>query len=428
MAKLTSVKTIDMVNGEITKVEYDGEDYEFTDTEEEYGDIALVVNSWGDQEVGEFYNVLADRHLIFDNDSDKYVHIQGKRVNATCYREDVRLYRKASETVRTNIEQVGEKIAETDAKVDALTERVDALEKGATQLKTVKRKARVGERILITNAQTSLGHYENGDILTVGDDDFFGGVKIAGDSEAPYIDHSEYEVIVEESSETITFEGKEYTLVDRKARPGDVVEFTENTSVCFTNGKKYGPVFNMYEALHIRDDDGDYINVYATYYNRTLDTVKVYEPIAESTPEFKEGDRVKALANGQFLDIRAGEIGKVAEVDAGMSDYDSHSIFVRTGAGDTDFFRPQDLEVVSESTAKLAKYGRKPGEFKKGDIVRVESDDEYDGVAGEIEDYFPSQRPFSIGIRDFGGNYRAPNNEADVKLVAPVESRVDLVG
>lgn len=74
-----------------------------------------------------------------------------------------------------------------------------------TKYKTVKRKANVGERILITNAIITEGAYENGDIFTV-DTLLDAGVFVKeNDDTAMY--HREYEVIIGESpsdSERIT--------------------------------------------------------------------------------------------------------------------------------------------------------------------------------------------------------------------------------
>lgn len=66
-----------------------------------------------------------------------------------------------------------------------------------TKLKTVKRKAKVGERILITDACITDNQYNNGDVLTVKEQSGFGGVDAEGVN--VYIDHEEYEVIVDET-------------------------------------------------------------------------------------------------------------------------------------------------------------------------------------------------------------------------------------
>lgn len=68
-------------------------------------------------------------------------------------------------------------------------------------MKTEKRKAKVGERILITNAHMSIGKYKNGDILTV--EKSFQTSGVLGYVFAKGIDvsilDSEYEVIIDEN-------------------------------------------------------------------------------------------------------------------------------------------------------------------------------------------------------------------------------------
>ncbi|WP_338335476.1 hypothetical protein [Bacillus altitudinis] len=64
-----------------------------------------------------------------------------------------------------------------------------------TKYKTEKRKAEVGERILITNDEYSFGYYENGDVVIVSSV-FAKGVK--GEGDGWFILHNEYEVIVGE--------------------------------------------------------------------------------------------------------------------------------------------------------------------------------------------------------------------------------------
>ena len=76
-----------------------------------------------------------------------------------------------------------------------------------------------------------------------------------------------------------------------------------------------------------------------------------------------------------------------------------------------------------EQAEKFAKLGRKPGEFKKGDIVRGHRyDDEMCKFTGEVEDVADRM----IGVIDFDREYHAVN-KGDFELVAPVESRVDRV-
>lgn len=65
MAKLNGVKTVDMVNGEITKVAYEGAEYEKVEATREtakVGDIFLATSERRDITVGAYYEVIYDKH------------------------------------------------------------------------------------------------------------------------------------------------------------------------------------------------------------------------------------------------------------------------------------------------------------------------------------------------------------------------------
>lgn len=116
MAALTGVKTIDMVNGEITKVAYNGAEYAKVENGQA-GDIGVVTSEWGDQKNGEFYVVTE----VSEFDSRKFARMDGARCSASCYLSDMKYFRKISA-------QAPPTIAEVNAKVDGLAERVTALE------------------------------------------------------------------------------------------------------------------------------------------------------------------------------------------------------------------------------------------------------------------------------------------------------------
>src|SRR5690606_26281950 len=141
-------------------------------------------------------------------------------------------------------------------------------EESETKMRTVKRKARVGERILITNAEAPSGQYNNGDILTV---------------------------------------SKEF-------------------------GKLGSP--------HAIQADGVDIGI---YHNE-------YEVIIEDKPKLEGGDLVKVLANSEDGDIKAGEVGVIQDI---LDDEDDPYTIVVQTEDDYDYFRPQDLELITEETTKL---------------------------------------------------------------------------
>ncbi|MGN7387764.1 hypothetical protein [Sporosarcina sp. SAFN-015] len=499
MAKLTGVKTIDMVNGEITKIEYDGAEYAKVDEHAQAGDVVQVVGrSWGTIEKGDFY--------IAKYTDGRFTHIEFPR-RANGYTSDFEVFRKIT----------ADKPA-LDSRVDALEERVDKLEGKAgnapakPQYKTENRHAKVGERILIANATQTDGKYANGDVLTVKEADIWrfagGGGTVHVEEHDRQIYPEEYAVIVEDTApanakpaQTIEHNGATYELVSRKAQPGDVVVFTENEYRCLENGTPY----KVEDGGGITDRDGDYAAVYNRFNGRTEANVLVYAPVAQpkpktgdivvitantsysnnkvgdigkvgriaegmsraevlvpggptrsvwtefaemrlatpaevaeyevnakpaakpKTPKLSEGDYAKTLKDGEFGDIKAGTIVEITDLDCGDS-YDSYEICAELpDGGEHDYFRPQDLEKLDGKDVAFAKLGRKPNEFKKGDIVRVLDDEEYPELNGKLAEV--SREPYgSCG----GGNVELNEGTAlvlgeDIKLIAPVESRVDVV-
>lgn len=73
-------------------------------------------------------------------------------------------------------------------------------------MKTVKRSAKAGERVLITNAGYSFGLYENGDVFEAQRSRDNGAVWIRGNGVNVELHISEYEVIIEEETHAETNE------------------------------------------------------------------------------------------------------------------------------------------------------------------------------------------------------------------------------
>lgn len=338
----------------------------------------------------------------------------------------VRLYK------RYQLEKVTDGTTLT-AKVDELDSRVTALEKGdKPAYKTEKRAAKVGERILITNAKVSKGSYDNGDVLTVRRETGLRGIEgaVLAEDVTIGIFHEEYEVIVEGTppkpapAQEIEHNGETYTLVSRKAQAGDVVVLTESDVPYITVGKAYETVERGARSdLGFYDNVGDDILVYHSD-RRTEENVLVYE---KKMPAMKVGDyvRVKDGADSRHGDIEAGTIVKVTD----FGHYITHKVRVDLLDGsDYDRFNADDLELVDEKDVTFAKIGRKPNEFKKGDIVRytktnvgvnslrivtVHKDTDKGGLTQV--DFYPHEHAICT------------EQSESLELIAPVESRVDNV-
>ncbi|MET3658480.1 hypothetical protein [Sporosarcina psychrophila] len=184
--------------------------------------------------------------------------------------------------------------------------------------KTEKRHAKVGERILITrDASSNRQSYRLNDVLTVTKADVFSKGDVNVEGQASFVDYSEYEVIVEAEelvAEKLSHKGADYTLVQRKARPGDVVYVTKDAE---------GTAAIPNDAKYLVDVDGkiDGYEVYPKYYKRTEANVLVYEEVAEAdiftklgrkTNEYRAGDIVKVI-DGGWGEIKDGEVGTIVK-------------------------------------------------------------------------------------------------------------------
>src|SRR5699024_1485386 len=118
MARLKDVKVVDMVDGEITKISYRGEEYIFTEDVNKYGDIELVVEPRGSQIKGEYYAVIAERGVdCRDGYETRIVFIRGEIGEADGYRSDVGLVcRVTTASLRDGWEDLDERVTALEGK------------------------------------------------------------------------------------------------------------------------------------------------------------------------------------------------------------------------------------------------------------------------------------------------------------------------
>lgn len=188
----------------------------------------------------------------------------------------------------------------------------------------------------------------------------------------------------------IAYEGAEYAKVEGASQDGDILLRTARDRSYATCGAYYKAVDNGRPYKHFVDDAGDKCGLhdslnYFAIYRKVSAAPQVSAPFAEmlttkvdavesdvasldkrvsaleGAKPLAVGDRVRALANGQFDGVNYGEIGQITEVDYPVDDGDPYDIFVECD-DNYDFFRPQDLELVAED---------KPRKPVVGDIVVI---------------------------------------------------------
>lgn len=254
-----------------------------------------------------------------------------------------------------------------------------------------------GEEYEVGNPSTSYWNGERIEIVTSG------GAN-------GYALPEQLEKVVDTTPSTITHNGAEYTLVDRKARPGDVVVFEKDDNPeWLINSVKYYTVHDDDTGgVIFYGEDGDKYRVYA--FDRTESTVKVYASVAKPA-DFKPGDYAKLKTNrGALRGFSAGDIVKLHDNSVGASDFD-----VRKPDGSRGFTDADNLEPVEEKDVKWTKIGRKLNEFKKGDIVTPS-----DTYSPEFTVLAESEiRSGSVGFETRSVSI------SSVDLVAPVEARFD---
>jgi transcription antitermination factor NusG len=160
------------------------------------------------------------------------------------------------------------------------------------------------------------------------------------------------------------------------------------------------------------------------------------EEVAQAKAElefatFAEGDKVRLISGGGEYPLSGYENGKIYTVKSPkyhLGKTFGYKVQLTGGSVAHGYAKPKQLEKVTaeelaqtKAEQKWAKIGRKPGEFKKGDIVRVV---ECTGAheIGEIVELAED------GASEYLGNDGVVyvGEPEQFELIAPVESRVDV--
>lgn len=296
MAKLTNVKTIDMVNGEITKVAYEGAEYAKTDEPVKEGDLFQLCKGHSviGGEVDAFYRTFKD------SDGDIMIPTSMGGMATIIQRNGHGVaFRKISVQTPPTLEE----------RVSSLESDVASLKSSESSLKGEKVEAekpsaiKEGDEVTINFAVWD----KHGilDDLTEGKRykviklrDGLNIIDDAGDERNLFVDEPEVVNVVKlQANETIEFEGAQYRKVDREARGGDVIISTVEHSSMVNVGKPY----KVNDRLSVIVE-GDYT---PSVYNagRNCSNVDVYEPIEQAKYIPKVGDIVVVTKPGTHTDL-----------------------------------------------------------------------------------------------------------------------------
>lgn len=352
MAKLQNVTTVNMIDGEITAIKYDGAVYTKVDGSGKFGDVLLRVKRGitGQVTAGEYYeghvNKSDDEQTIYYRDEDGDV--------VSTLRDRFVVFRKASETPQASA-PFAEMVV---SRVEAVEQRMDAME-------------------------TKLAPASNA--LKIGD----------------------YAVVIGDDIETLTM--------------NDVVQIR-------TYGNSYD--FRVYR---ITDDVSELFNAEDL---RKATEAEVAAATAPAKPV--TGDIVVITANTNSSRNKVGDIGKVflakttgarVSVLGNEAQSDNYTYYdemrLATPAEIAQYEAAEHaLAAQASKDSVFTKAGRKPNEYREGDVVRVTRKD---GETCNFVRVVETVAPRAIGVRNEPG-YKGVwfGNGDTVEIVCFAENRADL--
>jgi hypothetical protein len=246
MAKLENVKILDMVNGEPTRVEYDGEVYVKTEDNAEAGDLVRVIDEdISDVEIGGFYKVYkdADGDLYFND------NVEDKR-DCGFWADELETFRKVSETKASA--DLAERLAELERRLEALEERT-----GAKEGERQARRLTVGDYARVVANDS--GHDANiGDIVKIVEDEHdyhpYRCENLAGEDVMWFKEHE---------LEPVTDEEVRWAKIGRKPgefKKGDIVRLLEDSGA-----HEAGTLVEVHDNGNYKADDSVWVGEFDWY-------------------------------------------------------------------------------------------------------------------------------------------------------------------
>lgn len=300
----------------------------------------------------------------------------------------------------------------------------------AAKYRKVDRKAQAGDivRALVHDSDIDKGAFyavyadSNGDLVFADN---------AGDERPYQLRHNStmYEVyapVTEQatvlSASTITFQGAEWRKVDRAAREGDAIKFTDEFRSSYLRDAELYIVTDTDaddDTVFVTDDDGDEIDVDGRGY-------EVYEKVTEVGVDYREvkrkanvGERIKIVAAEQNVGYyENGEEHVVINADRwddGLAvtvrgvDY---AIYHREYVVLEPIAAPKPKRLRVGEYARVVEYGHHA--FSYGDIVKIIEDD------GSCVPYFAE----SLSTGKMDGRKLVGSSAQQTKRLRPLKTRV----
>ncbi|WP_434181910.1 hypothetical protein [Bacillus sp. jun7] len=417
MAKLDGVKTLDMVNGEITKVAYGGAEYVKTEGLPKMGDLVRAEEGGYDITYGAFYKITDDA-----DHADDVRFLDDVDFGRVRFGDDYELFRKVSTSTSPSLE---ERVSSAEGEIESLKSDVAALKGEAGYVRIDKSEAQEGDYIKFDEAPRS--YLTAGEYYEIDYVDSHGDPQITDDDGDEFdtysLDHCEFEVYRKVSAASVEAERLkvgDYAKVVGQAivtEKGEIVKVIQDTGAII--------------PFKVETMDGKY-----TEWRSEASLVRATdEEVAEAKDaaaraKFKRGDKVRLLSGGGDYPLSGFENDKIYEV---LYNNFNHPKGKRIRIADSTerfgYATPDQLEILSEEEAaeierkqaeeaKWAKIGRKVGEYKNGDVVR------YDYGDNEICEVVDDTEEGRVGVqtKEYGICREKP---ANLRLITPVEARFD---
>lgn len=423
MAKLEGVKTLDMVNGEITKVAYGGAEYVKTESPVQEGDLFLLTEGHNviGGDTGAFYLTVKD----WDGD----IVIPTKYVG-----------------LATTVQKIGDGIAfrEVSASQPSLEDRVSTNEKDIAALKSdvaaLKGEAKT-EYVRIDKSEAKAG-------------DFIKYIVTA----SPSVVKNErlYEINGLRSGRHFTHINEDGDMV--RTMPNEVFEVYRKVSAAEPKperlkvgdyakvvGNESGHYVEIDEIVLIKRDDKDFAPFHCEKLNGDAAGIFYEDELVHATDEevaeakdaadrakFKKGAKVRLKSGGGVYPLLGFENGKVYTVvdNDFLWGITEKKIQIEHDRG-RGWAGVAQLELLTEEEAaeieKWAAIGREVGEYEVDDIVRVINSGSSDLIVGDIG---PISAVCGNCARVSARNLTEVNwvSFEKIELITPVEARFDRKG
>ncbi|WJM65254.1 hypothetical protein [Bacillus velezensis] len=421
MAKLNGVKTLDMVNGEITKVAYGGAEYVKAEGLPKMGDLVLADKGGYDITYGAFYKITEDADHA---DDVRFLDdVDDERVRDD---DDYVLFCKVSASTDPSLE---ERVSSAEGEIESLKSDVAKLKGEAGYVRIDADEANVGDYVKFDDPPDYLTDEEYYEIVRF---DSYRDPWITDDDGDEY-DASNRDFVFYRKVSAVTAEAEPKP---ERLKVGDYAKVVSNESDHYAK---------INEIVIVEGDDRDGIPFLCEKLNgasagyflerelvRATDEEVAEAKDAAARAKFKEGAKVRLKSGGGDYPLGGFTDGNIYEVSDNAYNH-RRGTLIRIEGGDcfrgSGFAAPDQLEILTEEKAaeierqqaeeaKWAKIGRKVREYKNGDVVR------YDYGDNEICEVVDDTEEGRVGVqtKEYGICREKP---ANLRLITPVEARFD---